>query len=51
MQKLNWRHWATAIFAIVVPYTTLFLLTASHPIMGMVLWMSFLGFICSAFYK
>lgn len=49
MQKLSWRHWASAIFAVVVPCTILFLFTAGHVVMGMILWISFCGFICSAF--
>lgn len=51
MQKLDWRHWATVIFVIVIPYTILFLFTASHPVMGLVLWLSFLGFVCAVFCK
>ena len=49
--KLDWKHVATVSFMLVVPYTILFLFTASHPLMGMVLWASFLAFICAILYK
>lgn len=51
MKKIGWRHLATASFVLVVPYTILFLFTACHPIMGTVLWLSFLGFLCASFFN